>query len=456
MDQFEFLSELPSDLQTEVRNIAKALPNALRVFQEVYNYGQSQGEGEENGAKKRKKVVANGAIDERNVIFALKNVSVLSPVRKKLSFLLHLSNEDNKPQLSLVRNGISELSISNLKETVRMGAFLPLPEKPKLLYLFVQLGKMDKQDQDPILLTLNKENVLGEFKAMGLLGNEVSDFNKCIEYIRKQAILTGFRISNPFNTSLDASSVSSFHVECHRGTKEGTLYFLPEYVIFGFKKPILVFESSNIESITYSSITRLTFNVTLITKEDEGYGNKFEFSMIDQTEYAKIDDYVKMKQVKDKSMSEELKAKTMNKNKEKNDGTEHPSALQEAARQMQHEGNIGNVPFESDDDEEADGNFEADGDLSDGSDVEEDEDEEEEDEKDNDEDEAEEVEEEEEEEEIGNNNDNNNTMNGITQTPGTDTLNAGLFDFPIETPSFDIPIELEDDEGDDGSGVEYD
>lgn len=456
MDQSGFLNELPSDLRGKIQNITRALPNALGVFEEVYKCGQSQGDKGE----KRRKIAANDTIDEQNVIFALKNVSVLSPVRKKLNFILHLSNEDHKPQLSLVRNGVIELSISNLRETVRMGTFLPVPEKPKLLYLFVQLNKVDGQDQDPILLTLNKESVMNEFKSVGLLGHEVSDFNKCIEYIRKQAILTGFKISNPFNTSLDVP-VPSFHVECHRGTKEGTLYFLPEYVIFGFKKPILVFESSNIESISYSSITRLTFNVTLITKEDDGYGNKFEFSMIDQTEYSKIDEYVKMKQVKDESMSEELKAKTINKNKEKSAGTDQPSALQEAARQLQNEGNINDVPFDSEDDEEADGNFEVEGELSDGSDVEEeddegnDEDEEEEDE-DNDEEEAEEVENEEDDEEEENANANTNEGASIGQTPANPNLNAGLFDFPIETPSFDIPIELEDDEGDEGSGVEYD
>ncbi|KAL3232403.1 Uncharacterized protein RNJ44_04319 [Nakaseomyces bracarensis] len=444
----EFLNQLPNNLQSKIQNIAKALPNVLDVFEEVYNFGQEQGDK----GQKRRKVAANDSIEEQNVIFALNNISVLSPVRKKLNFILHLSNVDHKPKLSLVRNGVVELSIGNLRESIRMGTFLPVPEKPKLLYLFVQLSKRDGQDQDPILLTLNKESVLSEFKSMGLIGQEVTDFNKCIEYIRKQAILTGFKISNPFNTSLDIP-VPAFHVECHRGTKEGTLYFLPEYVIFGFKKPILVFESSNIESISYSSITRLTFNVTLITKEDEGYGNKFEFSMIDQTEYAKIDEYVKAKQVRDESMSEELKAKTINKNKEKSAGSNQPSALQEAAKQMQDEANINGVPFDSEDDEEADGNFEVEGDLSDGSDV--DEEEEEDEDEEGNEEEAEEVDEEVEEEKIEP--ESNTLIKNITantgQTPATN-VNAGLFDFPIETPSFDIPIELEDD--DEGSGVEYD
>lgn len=453
MSSFDFLNELPKELQNKIRNITRALPSSLEVFQELYNYGLSHSDNIE----KKRKVTSNGVIDEQNIIFSLKNVSVLSPIRKKLDLGLHLSSIDHKPQLSLVKNGVSEFSISNLKDNVKMGTFLPVPEKPNLLYLFVQLKKVNDKDQDPILLTMNKENVLTEFKSMGLIGQEVDDFNKCTEYIRKQAILTGFKIANPFNPSVE-QPVPSFHVECHRGTKEGTLYFLPEIIIFGFKKPILVFESSNIESISYSSITRLTFNVTLIKKVDDGYGTKFEFSMIDQTEYSKIDDYVKLKQVKDESMSEELKAKTANKNKQQNNTSDQPSALQEATKQMETEGNINEIPFDSEDDEEADGNFEDNSDLSDGSEVEE-EDNEEENEEDEEADGGDYAEEDFEEDEIIQEQANPAVNQLISKTTpiNKNSSNAGLFDFPIETPSFDIPIELEDNEDDEeGSGVEYD
>lgn len=444
------VNNFDTDLRNSVLSIVEKVPESISVFQRVYDAGRSNSNELEPSRKSQK--LANGTstaeegIDKSNIIFGLKDVSVLSPLRKKLDLALHLSRKDRKPTLSLLRDGKQELSIGDLSKNIKMAVFLPVAEKMGNVYLFITYTKsVDDKYGEPILITLNKESILQQFKQNGIIDKEGEEFVKCIEYMRKQAILAGFRITDPFFTNSSQQS-PSFHVECHRGTKEGTLYFLPEHLIFGFKKPILVFQSSDIESITYTSITRLTFNITLVTKE----GEKFELSMIDQSEYNKIDEYVKRKQVTDKSMSEELKAKSNYKNQQAAQGENNePSALKEAAQMMEGGNNGGNNlnggDFASDDDED-DANFEAESGSSDGS-----EDESGEEGFDNETAEREAMREEQHEEQ--------HEMEDA-EADEEDDIEQGIND-PDE--AGDIPIELDDDgddydggDDDEGSGVEYD
>ncbi|CAI4049882.1 hypothetical protein N7582_004777 [Saccharomyces uvarum] len=456
-----FLDHLPEPLSEKIGLVVRALPNSLEIFEELYNYALDETSNGKNGQHKKPKLhnsldeLKTDVISEANTIFKLEGVSVLSPLRKKLDLVFYLSNIDGSPVITFLKGSERELTIYQLNSNIKMASFLPVPEKANLIYLFMTYTACaDNKFSDPVLMTLNKESTLNQFKKLGLLDSDVIDFDKCVEYMRKQAILTGFKISNPFINinAANAEQISSFHVECHRGTKEGTLYFLPDNIIFGFKKPILLFDASDIESITYSSITRLTFNATLVTKD----GEKYEFSMIDQTEYAKIDDYVKRKQMKDKSMSEELKAKSKNKAQQPTDGeTDQPSILQEATRQMQDEKK---TEVFSDDDEENDQNFEAESDLSDGSGQEFSDD-------------AEDgVEAEEEEEEEGDDNDEDDDDNERERIASHADSNIMLINNKVgqelqykefkETLELeDIPIEIDnddDEEEEEGSGVEYD
>ncbi|ONH78832.1 hypothetical protein BON23_2189 [Saccharomyces cerevisiae] len=451
-----FLDELPESLSRKIGTVVRVLPSSLEIFEELYKYALNENSNDRSGHHKKPRIdvssdlLKTDEISETNTIFKLEGVSVLSPLRKKLDLVFYLSNVDGSPVITLLKGNDRELSIYQLNKNIKMASFLPVPEKPNLIYLFMTYTSCeDNKFSEPVVMTLNKENTLNQFKKLGLLDSNVTDFEKCVEYIRKQAILTGFKISNPFvNSTLvdtDAEKINSFHLQCHRGTKEGTLYFLPDHIIFGFKKPILLFDASDIESITYSSITRLTFNASLVTKD----GEKYEFSMIDQTEYGKIDDYVKRKQMKDKSMSEELKAKSKSKGQATDGTADQPSILQEATRQMQDEKKAGMF---SDDDEENDQNFEAESDLSDGSGQESSDGAE-------DGEEAEEDDEEDDEEEDKKGQsalNRDNSFASINAQPEQE-LQYKEFKEPLELEDIPIEIDNDDDEDDeDGSGVEYD
>ncbi|CAB4253870.1 similar to Saccharomyces cerevisiae YNL206C RTT106 Histone chaperone, involved in regulation of chromatin structure in both transcribed and silenced chromosomal regions [Maudiozyma barnettii] len=455
-----FLQEVPAELRSKLERITSILPDSVEIFQELYDFALTKGETLER-KKPNINVPENEKIDSSDIIFKLENASILSPLRKKLDFVFHLSPTNKQLMISLLKNGKSEYSIGDLKTNIKMATFLPVPEKQNIVYLFLDCRSPNNPNQqEPILMTLNKMTTLEQFCKMGILPSNEKDFKKCKDYMRKQAILTGFRITDPFSNNNTQGQLNSFHVECHRGTKEGTLYFLPDHILFGFKKPILLFQSTDVASITYSSITRLTFNMTLITNDEQ----KYEFSMIDQSEYATIDGYVKIKQVTDKSMSEELKAKKL-KNSQQSNNDE--SIIKDAVAEIDNKQgtNLQNLPDDSDD-EENDQDFQADSDLSDGSDQDE---EEGDDNDDNDEDQAEEVADEEEEEEEEDLDDleeiqppaenvsqlnlqlNYSTAENIhTNEDSANNINIGSLEDII------VDVDDGDDDDEDNSGVEYD
>lgn len=98
----------------------------------------------------------------------------------------------------------------------------------------------------------------------------------------------------------------AFHVKAHRGSKEGYLYFMRHGILWAFKKPLLYFSFTLIESVAYTSITKRTFDLAVSVKD----GGSFEFGMIDQEEYLGVDTYIKAHCLNDASLAEQRKAKT--------------------------------------------------------------------------------------------------------------------------------------------------
>lgn len=90
----------------------------------------------------------------------------------------------------------------------------------------------------------------------------------------------------------------------------GYLFFTSIGIVWGFKKPLAFFSFNSITSIAYSAVLRNTFNLNITTETGE-----IEFSMIDQADYAGIDDYVKTHHLQDASMAEKRRAQKLNVNK---------------------------------------------------------------------------------------------------------------------------------------------
>lgn len=109
------------------------------------------------------------------------------------------------------------------------------------------------------------------------------------------------------------------HVKAFRGSKDGYLYFLPNGILWGFKKPLLFLPKEQIVAVSYVNVLQRTFN--MVIEVDVRYKNldgtyeeekeELEFGMLDQEDFAGIDTYVKRHGLQDASMAEQRKAKRL-------------------------------------------------------------------------------------------------------------------------------------------------
>lgn len=108
-------------------------------------------------------------------------------------------------------------------------------------------------------------------------------------------------------------SEKAVHVKAFRGSKDGHLFFLPNGILWGFKKPLLFLPHGKISSVAYTSVLQRTFNLSIEVDTSKPGGEEsteeIEFSMLDQEDYGGIDEYIKRYGLQDKSMAEQRKAK---------------------------------------------------------------------------------------------------------------------------------------------------
>jgi len=148
------------------------------------------------------------------------------------------------------------------------------------------------------------------------------------------------------------------HVKAFRGSKDGFLFFLPAGIVWGFKKPLVFFSFDAIDSISYTSVLQRTFNLNISARGNGSSDEpqEFEFSMVDQADFAGIDAYIKRHRLQDASMAEQRRAKKYNVNgvkseADQDEGENEPGELHKAALEAD------NAAQDDDDDEEDDVNF---------------------------------------------------------------------------------------------------
>ena len=146
------------------------------------------------------------------------------------------------------------------------------------------------------------------------------------------------------------------HVKAFRGSKDGYLFFLPNGILWGFKKPLLFLPHNRTSAVSYTSVLQRTFNlsveVDMSTPGGEEKEEEFEFSMLDQEDFAGIDEFLKRHGLQDKSMAEQRKAKRLNVNVVKDEdgnviGNAEAGELEKAAQEAEQE-----AQDEEDEDEE--------------------------------------------------------------------------------------------------------
>ncbi|GBL51610.1 hypothetical protein ACI3LY_003618 [Candidozyma auris] len=348
-------------------------------------------------------------VNPQEIIFQLSNLPFTSPVRKKYHLLFHLLIADNVPHpvLSIVNiaNKTPELSLTGLKSAVKLCMLAPIlgnstvssKKDTGMLCLWLQDdAAFDKTKNDPIICNINldvvKKQLIEDGKIPPHAEHQVTDSDpdnedaikpineQIIFFLQRQFSLCGIELHNfmplarPSHNTMKVNadtaiavstkndSISDFvAASAYKGSKEGSLLLLntnseTAFMIFGFKKPILLIEFSKIRDISYKDITRFTFNMLVtIAATSESQDEVIEFSMIDQQSYQDIDDFVRRMKIQDNSFDAKLREKPEDKSEN--------NAVEEAPQ----------VAVEEDsDDEEEDGTYTGgveEGDEADDSDV---------------------------------------------------------------------------------------
>lgn len=360
-------SQLPSSLQV-FHNLYQYLYNEREEKKRKLNTEQDNKEALASQSDIQEQQDSAAGIPEETIIFELPQISFQSPLRKKMNFVLHLQvKEGDQPEPEmLIANPITyvpEISIQDLSKLVKLCVLLPIlgnstTTKKKnigsLCFWTNEATSNEISKVDPIICQINfdvikkllikagkipaeAETQLNEVDNSSDTGEGIKAINEAIiDFLRRQFYLCGINLvnylpsSNPNRNRLTLNTDSGVAVspgpeaannlvliEAYKGAKEGALLFLsanevnPSYIIFGFKKPILLFETSNIKHISYSNITSGTFSIliTIVSDKKESKTETMEFGMISHQYFQIIDDFVKTQGLSDNSFSENLREK---------------------------------------------------------------------------------------------------------------------------------------------------
>ena len=356
----QWLNTLPPPLQHEVAALVSAVPQAAPTLDKLFEYASSTKKIPDPPRKKRQQPAAPPPLPPpltpSDIIFHLANISCQSPFRKRLGFVFHLAlgPQGPAPALLLVNHQLQpEFTLKNLRQDIVFCSLLPilgnstvaLKKDTVLLLVWLAHG-------DPIVCQLNfdavKKQLVAEGKVPASAESELdSDSDNeadgirpineaLVDFLVRQFHLCGIRLLNylPFSTgsknkltlnkdsavAISTSGTSAndvVMVQAYRGSKDGALVLLggtqdqPGTIIFGFRKPILLFHTDSVKRISYSNITRLTFNVLVTVHNDARPDGEetLEFLMVDQAYFQVLDDFVKRQGINDDSFNEALREK---------------------------------------------------------------------------------------------------------------------------------------------------
>ncbi|KAL7268153.1 hypothetical protein RUND412_009236 [Rhizina undulata] len=288
-------------------------------------------------------------------VLAVKEISFSVPQRKKFTLVL------TSDSLIATSPTTGDVEFGVRWDNIQYIACLAVPEKAARQFNFCIFptgaeGLGDGNAEAMVFTIADGPPKTASGNAMGA-GHDTTSYKSLLIDVFNQ-YLTKAKVQEPiesaFYSALPQShrkSEKAFHVKAHRGSKDGYLYLLKSGIIWAFKKPLAYFSFGAISSISYTSITKRTFNLNIHVSDDRG-GAEIEFGMIDQEEYPGIDAYIKRNQLNDASMAEARKAKMFNVNGKGEDGEGEAAGgeLEKALDDAEDEEEEDYVPGEEEDD----------------------------------------------------------------------------------------------------------
>ncbi|KAI4721671.1 Rtt106-domain-containing protein [Aureobasidium sp. EXF-10727] len=283
--------------------------------------------------------------DVTNVLYSVPETSFAVPQRKKMTVQLAADPQRLDEGAIRVVHEASGINLAVPFSKIEQVFCLPVPEKAARQWNFIifanqtiDLKTGDRvSEAEQIVWTMPETAPANVTAADGFKPLDVDTYvtstmrslNVCMKGHGKNVIIP---TEQEFASAIAQShrkGEAAYHVKAHKGSKDGYLFFLSVGIVWAFKKPLALFTFENIESISYTSVLQRTFNIVITTMPDPVTGEKqdIEFSMLDQADFAGIDEYVKRHDLNDASMAADRRAKKLNINpKPKTEATDGETA----------------------------------------------------------------------------------------------------------------------------------
>jgi hypothetical protein len=361
-------------LRTDVEKLIENTPEANAVIQRLITYFVNKsGETDVQKASAKRSWEESQQPQDTGRLhrkYKLTEISFAAPERKKMDLHVgerHLLIQHYKSQFE------ESIPIQHLDTLV----CVPTPEKAKPVYTFILFHKDPSINAIVFSLPSSSSIECFDMAESESKATKSLDVDGLCQFFKTEVKIPRILRPSPeafasIKMSLTGQRQEVYGVKAYRKTSEGYLFFLPNAIFYGFKKPTLLFRLSEIAATSFHDITQRTFNVTLTmfpeklplgigndalvkknrdASDDAAEGETFEFSMIDQTEYGVIDAYIKRFKINDNSMSEERKAPPP---KLLHDDMDEDEDDEAAARTIK---TVTSKPNDDDDDDEEDVNF---------------------------------------------------------------------------------------------------
>ncbi|KAI9263229.1 hypothetical protein BDA99DRAFT_571939 [Phascolomyces articulosus] len=362
-------------LRESIQQLITAYPDSLHVVQNLINYYNDKlaSVADEEGREHKKRKIdaapstttATTSTEPQQKTAIMNDISFQLPARKKFNLVLTSSR-----QLLLVNTKTEETDYTFDLNTIQQTCCVPSPAPTKGGYTFILFFKIA---MDPIVFSIQPKGDLLIQRPLSSSSTTTITDDKEKMIIQLLTELSGLQVQLSSKQVYLSTVISAttgkrpdedrFYANVYLKNKEGCLYFLPHGILFGFKKPVYYFPLNVLASTFYSGITQHTFNLTLVlrkgkgplgslfnNKEEEDGGATLEFSMIEQSEFGGIDEYIKKMGINDKSMSEENMAPETKARK-------NAAAQQQEEQEGERDQARGDHHDEDEDDEENDDDF---------------------------------------------------------------------------------------------------
>lgn len=248
----------------------------------------------------------------------------------------------NQPRGSVLHGKILVSFVSSIFESGLMDIFnteyafrLPVPEKTQKQHNYILFprsssitpNKPTSPIPDPLVFTIpdtapkpgtitgkDAAAVSDDYKTLfdWAIAARLKAVGNDLKIVQADEKLFASEIRQPHRPGEKAVFVKGF-----RGSKDGYLFFLPNGILWGFKKPLLFLPHERISAVSYVNVLQRTFNMNVevdTSAEGEESGEEYEFAMLDQEDFAGIDAYAQRHGLMNQSMAEQRKAKRLNVN----------------------------------------------------------------------------------------------------------------------------------------------